>query len=407
MSFFTPNTDFYTSYFDKEKYILGYRISIVFTIIFGVLSGLAYFFFKDIFLSHFITFITGLFCVFYILKTKKYITLFWIYSVLGTLIMMVSMNFTPQITHFVDYIWILVVVLTAFVGISLKVGFMFLIINSISLLAFIIFSMNNHLKAIKLRDSIDIFSEVLETIVALYVFGYLLYKFIEFQSYSEKEITKTYKELKEKNEFISNQNKENIALVKEVHHRVKNNLQIIISLLRLQSNELDDKGKKPLIEATNRIMVMSLIHQKLYGNKSLSNVNLKEYLTDLSSDVKSIFLNNDNDVEIKINVNFDIGLKTIVPLGLLINELLSNSFKHAFKHNKVGLINIDITRLDDTHFEVIYKDNGIWIESKTNKSSFGLELIEIMTNQLEGDFERTKKETGTTYHFNLTDLEEE
>jgi len=408
MSFFTPNTDFYSSYFDKEKYILGYRISLIFSLVFGALSILSFFYFKDIFLPQFITLITGLFCFSYILTTKNYKTLFWIYSTVGTIVIATSMNFVPQITHFIDYIWALVIVLTAFVGISLKAGFIFLIINSINLLFFIIFSMNSHLKAIKLRDSIDVNSEIVETLIALFVFGYLLYKFIEFQSFSEKEISKTYEELKEKNEFISSQNKENITLVKEVHHRVKNNLQIIISLLRLQSNELkSQEAKTPLNEAINRIMVMSLIHQKLYGNKSLSNINLKEYLFELSEDVKSIFIEKDKDITVEIDVNFDVGLKTIVPLGLLINELLSNSFKHAFINTNKGHVLIKIISKSENKFQLFYTDNGAWISPKTNQNSFGLELIEIMTSQLEGESKRDLTKNGTKYLFNLTNLEEE
>lgn len=406
MNFFTPNTNFYSSYFDKEKYLLGYRISLIFSIVFGILSVLSFFYFKTIFITHFITFIIGLFCFAFILNTKNYKTLFWIYSTSGTLIMAYSMNFLPQITHFIDYIWTLVIVLTAFVGISLKAGYLFLIINSINLLFFIVFSMNSHLKEIKLRDAIDINSEIIETIVALFVFAFLLYKFIEFQSFSEKEISKTYEELKEKNEFISSQNKENITLVKEVHHRVKNNLQIIISLLRLQSNELkSQEAKKSLSEAINRIMVMSLIHQKLYGNKSLSNINLKEYLYELINDIKDVY----NTKEIKINIqsNYNVGLKTIVPLGLLFNELFTNTLKHAFRDLDKGEINIVIKQKVGRNFEVFYTDNGQWKEPSKEQNSFGLELIEIMTNQLEGHNEKVIDDKSTNYIFFLKDIDEE
>ena len=408
MSLFSPNTDFYTSYFDKERYILGYRISLIFTFVFGILSIISYFSFKEIFLFQFLTFLGGLFCFIYIVTVKNYTILFWLYALLGTFIISFSLHTSEQITHFVDYIWILVTVLTAFIGISLRIGFLFLIINTFSLLSFIIFSMNSHLKAIKLRDGIDITSEIIETLIALFVFGYLLYKFIQFQTYSEKEIIKNNIELKQKNKKISIQNQENIALIKEVHHRVKNNLQIIISLLRLQANEVKSKeGQAALTEAVNRIMVMSLIHQKLYGNKSLSSVDLEDYLTDLSQDVKSIFLENGKSVTITINANFDVGLKTIIPLGLLINELLSNSFKHAFKSTEVGEIKIKVNKSVNNKFDITYFDNGNWISPNENKKSFGLELIEIMTSQLEGEFKKTNNDEGTTYLFHLTDLEEE
>jgi two-component sensor histidine kinase len=403
---FTPNTDFYNNYFDKERYLLGYRISLIFTLVFGILSVLSYFYFKDIFLTHFITFITGLLCFIYILTTKNYKILFWAYSIVGTLVIIASMNFLPQITHFIDYIWALVIVLTAFVGINLRAGFIFLIFNSLNLLFFITFSMNQHLKAIKLRDSIDLNSEIIETFIALFVFGYLLYKFIEFQTFSEKEISKTYLELKEKNNYISSQNKENIALVKEVHHRVKNNLQIIISLLRLQSNELKtEETKTSLNEAINRIMVMSLIHQKLYGNESLSNINLKDYLIELIEDIKDVY--NTKDIEINIQSNYNVGLKTIVPLGLLFNELITNTLKHAFKDDDCGKITVVIKQKVGRDFEVFYTDNGKWIEPTEDHTSFGLELIDIMTSQLEGHYEKVIDDNSTNYIFFLKDIDEE
>ncbi len=407
MSLFSPNTNFYTSYFDKERYLLGYRISLIFTFTFGVLSVLSYFYFKEIFLYQFLTFLGGFFCFIYILTIKNYNVLFWFYAFLGTFIISFSLHTSEQITHFVDYIWILVAVLTAFIGISLKVGFLFLVINTLSLLSFIIFSMNTHIKAVKLRDGIDITSEIIETLIALFVFGYLLYKFIQFQTYSEKEIIKNNEELKQKNEYISAQNQENIALVKEVHHRVKNNLQIIISLLRLQSYEIKSKeGKMALTEAINRIMVMSLIHQKLYGNESISNVNLKEYLTELIGDIKTIFAQN-KQIKLNIDSNYNVGLKTIVPLGLLFNELASNSFKHAFKNKTEGEISITIKSKVGRDFEVHYFDNGQWIEPDESHFSFGMELLDIMSDQLEGHYERIINDKGTSFIFFLKDIDEE
>jgi len=406
MSFFTPNTDFYTSYFDKEKYLLVYRISLLFSFIFGVLSLTTFWYFKDIFYPQLITFFIGVFCLFFIVKTKKYKAFFWVFSVSGTLIIGGSLAFLSHITHFVDYIWVLVVVLTAFVGISLRIGFLFLMINSINLLLFIIFSMNNHYKNIKLRGSIDIATEIIETLVALSIFGYLLYKFIEFQSFSEQEIKKTYNELKEKNEYISAQNKENVALVKEVHHRVKNNLQIIISLLRLQSNDLkSDEAKKNLNEAINRIMVMALIHQKLYGNKSLSKINLKEYLVELIEDLKQIY--GTKNVKVYITSDYNAGLKTIVPLGLLFNELVTNTFKHAFDDEQEGEITIKIKQKKGNDFEIFYSDNGTWKQPSESQNSFGIELIEIMTQQLEGYYEKELTHNSTTFMFYLKDIEEQ
>ena len=140
----------------------------------------------------------------------------------------------------------------------------------------------------------------------------------------EKKAVKSYLDVKKKvvdkiNGTLKQKNKENLTLVKEIHHRVKNNLQIIISLLRLQKGELKSlEAKEHFTEAINRIMVMSLIHKKLYQQEELASISIKSYLEDLSSDIISI-TSLGKPVEVVINSNIEtIGLKTIVPLGLLI-----------------------------------------------------------------------------------------
>jgi len=176
-------------------------------------------------------------------------------------------------------------------------------------------------------------------------------------------------------------------------------------LLRLQSNELkSQEAKTPLNEAINRIMVMSLIHQKLYGNKSLSNINLQEYLYELTDDIKNIY--NTKDIQIDIQSNHNVGLKTIVPLGLLFNELLTNTLKHAFTDLDKGEIYIVIRQKTGGNFEVIYSDSGKWKEPSKHQNNFGLELIEIMTNQLEGHYQKVIN-NNTTYTFVLKDIDEE
>ena len=411
MSLFTPNTNFYNNFFDKERYILGYRISFIFTLLFAYLFISTYFFsFKNdpILTPYFITILIGATCFIYVLKTKNFIILFWFFAIIGTILLTYSLNFILDIPHYVDYIWAVVIVIITFIGISVKVGFVFLILNSLNILYFTLFNFNTHLSLLKPRTNLQLINDVIEVALALFVFGYLLYKFMEFQRFSEKEISKTYIELKEKNNFISSQNKENIALVKEVHHRVKNNLQIIISLLRLQTYELkSEESVNALNQAINRIMAMSLIHQKLYGNKSLSRINIKEYLNDLIEDIKVVF-NEEKPIKININSNFkNVGLKTIVPLGLLVNELTSNTLKYAFKNKSDGEITITIRKKIDDHFEMIFSDNGTWKEKKDNETSFGIELIEILTSQLEGECERFSDESGTTYAFFLTDIDDE
>ena len=208
------------------------------------------------------------------------------------------------------------------------------------------------------------------------------------------------------NETLKQKNKENLTLVKEIHHRVKNNLQIIISLLRLQKGELkSEEAKEHFTEAINRIMVMSLIHKKLYQQEELASISIQSYLQDLSADIISL-TSLGKPVKVVIHSNIKtIGLKTIVPLGLLTNELIINSLKHAFENKKEGTINITINKNGGSDFLLTYADNGEWVQPKEEHPSFGIELIEILTSQLEGTQTRTSNEEGTTYLFSLKNID--
>jgi two-component sensor histidine kinase len=209
------------------------------------------------------------------------------------------------------------------------------------------------------------------------------------------------KELKNINQKLVDKNSENIVLIKEVHHRVKNNLQIIISLLRLQKHELNEESKEKFDEAINRIMAMSIIHKKLYQTEELSKIDVESYIQELINEIISS-LSTHNNIKTNINTNIDsIGLKTIVPFGLLMNELLSNSFKHAFTEINNGTINIDINYSLDANLSLNYSDNGTWKEPSSSSSQFGLELIQVLTDQLEGTFKRQASE----YSFTLQNLD--
>ena len=208
--------------------------------------------------------------------------------------------------------------------------------------------------------------------------------------------------LEDQNKLILSKNSENETLLKEIHHRVKNNLQIVISLLRMQSMEMkSEESKTYFTEAINRIMAMFLVHQKLYGEKELSKIDLEKYIEELVNDIIAISFDKNNiELLIKVNVEY-LSLDTIMPLGLLINELASNSLKHAF-NDKDGQISIVINQTGDK-FDFDYSDNGIWKTPVSDRVSFGVELIDILTDQMNGS-KVLDTGNGTHYSFKLTNL---
>jgi two-component sensor histidine kinase len=205
-------------------------------------------------------------------------------------------------------------------------------------------------------------------------------------------------QLLETNQTLNERNEEKDLLLKEIHHRVKNNLQIISSLLRLQSHEIDDviaKGK--FIDSVNRIKSISNLHETIYQSDNIVSVDMNEYLKNLAlSIIESYSL----DKVIHLNIKsepIDVDNDHIVPISLILNEMISNSVKHAFVNSKKGEISISISSLEEENkYQLLYSDSGTWVESETD-NSFGTELIESLVDQLSGVIERKPSEEKSEY----------
>lgn len=188
------------------------------------------------------------------------------------------------------------------------------------------------------------------------------------------------------------------VLIKEIHHRVKNNLQIIKSLIRLQNGTIEDQAITDiLLDFENRVTSMALVHESLYKSLDLSKVNIKEYYTKLLKDLIQAY-SLDVEVEGVFDINIDnFGIDTLIPLGLLTNEIISNALKHGFEGRKKGIISVEITMQDNGMYQLKIGDNGIGMHERfQNKQSLGMELIETLVEQLDGEMTRVI-ENGTHY----------
>lgn len=198
---------------------------------------------------------------------------------------------------------------------------------------------------------------------------------------------------------VNKKSEERKVLLQEIHHRVKNNLQIIISLLRLQKENSDNKLQEKLDEAINRVSAISLVHEKIYHSDNLAKINMNDYVHNLANDIITSFTIN-NKPSLSVQTNFhDLDVKSLVPMALILNELITNSLKHGLKDFENGKIEINIF-VHNNKISMSYSDNGKWIEN-SSKASFGISLIETFTEQLDGSFSRTV-ENGTTYNFEFT-----
>ena len=193
-------------------------------------------------------------------------------------------------------------------------------------------------------------------------------------------------------------------LLKEIHHRVKNNLQIITSLLNLQTNTIEDeKVKAILFQSKTRIESMCKVHEMLYSSKNLSSINYGDYLKDLLDKLIVNAKGESNQILLQLDVNnLFLNINTAIPFGLLINELVTNSLKYAFPENGKGTITITINSINDVQYELIYGDDGVGYApeiSFKDAHSLGFQLIDSLSEQLNGVIKRDFSKKGTHYSF--------
>ena len=191
------------------------------------------------------------------------------------------------------------------------------------------------------------------------------------------------------------------VLLSEIHHRVKNNLEIVSSLLDLQAADfVDEPALRVLRSSQNRIRSMALIHEKLYQSEALARIDFGDYIRTLVADLYNLYGVSPDDIELKIDVDqILLGIDSSIPSGLIINELVSNSLKHAFPADRHGEISIAFRPDDDSQYMLTVGDNGVGFPEGLdfrNTKSLGLRLVNALTAQLKGTIEMDRS-GGTAF----------
>ncbi|MEO7804256.1 MAG: histidine kinase dimerization/phosphoacceptor domain -containing protein [Actinomycetota bacterium] len=194
--------------------------------------------------------------------------------------------------------------------------------------------------------------------------------------------------------------KEREVLLKEVHHRVKNNLQVVSSLLGLQAGHFNDtRLRQALEESQNRVFSIALVHENLYRSKDLAQVEFSDYVHSLVDN-----LPRSSSAGMQVSVTQDIeacrlSIETAVPCGLIINELVTNALKHAFPGEGHGLIRVVLQRVDPSNWMLLVADDGIGLPlgiDMKKTESLGLELVSLLVKQISGSLE-IKRDSGTSF----------
>jgi PAS domain S-box-containing protein len=214
-------------------------------------------------------------------------------------------------------------------------------------------------------------------------------------------------DIKDAEEKIMESLNEKEVLLQEIHHRVKNNMQIISSLLSLQANHTDNEETVEILkESRGRVKSMAMIHEKLYHGQNIGKLNMAEYLNNLVSDIVRFYSKPSSDIRIDVDVeDIKLNIDTAIPMGLMVNEIVSNSTKYAFP-NKSGLVTLKLKYLDDNYLLYV-SDNGIGFSEDLitqESTTLGLKLIKTLAIQLEGELE-IKSNNGTSFILKFKELE--
>jgi len=204
---------------------------------------------------------------------------------------------------------------------------------------------------------------------------------------------------------LSRSLKEKELLLKEIHHRVKNNLQVVSSLLKLQTGYVKDENALDLLmDSQNRVRSMALVHQKLYQSADFSEINFTEYLRQLSGHLLNSFKTNPEIVNIDISAEkLELGIDHAVPCGLIVNELISNSLKYAFPDGKKGTIVIDLQKCNNNEIILTISDDGVGFPEGINyreTQSLGLQLVNTLVGQIDGNISM-ENHVGTTFRISF------
>jgi PAS domain S-box-containing protein len=239
------------------------------------------------------------------------------------------------------------------------------------------------------------------------------FPFIDMTSGSLKGVIEYVRDITDRKaaeERLTSSLEEKEILLKEVHHRVKNNLQVISGLLNLQAHHItDEKAQETYKESQNRVVSMALIHQDLYQSKDLAQVNFADHVRNLAENLFASYGIKDDRVSLIIEAeNLELVVDTAIPCGLVVNELLSNSLKHGFPGGRKGEIRINFAAFENGNFILTVADNGVGFPVKMDPEktdSLGMQLVSVLVQQLGGTLELDRTD-GTSFTITFKEYHE-
>lgn len=341
--------------------------------------------------------------LFIVFKYNNYYLPSILFIIGGVTVVSFSIFLDLTAVHYIDPLWIICISLYAFIMLGKHWGLVSFGYGIILIGTFLVFRFKKHLEISDYLDSRSEWAMAVEVAVCMIIIAFFVNYFIRMVNYSELKHRDVNAELVGKNNELQRTDMEKTVMLQEIHHRVKNNLQIIISLLRMQSSQLENEEARLNYQVSiDRILSMALIHQRMYEQNDFSTITIEDYVRRLVVDMLQSH-DRSHDIDLKVEGNeLQLGLKTLVPLGLIVTELVSNTLKHGIPEK--GSIEIKVEEKGDCLL-FIFKDSGSWKEPK-QKESFGLSLIETLVDQLEGEMSKEITASGTKFIIRFHDLDD-
>lgn len=324
----------------------------------------------------------------------------------ATILAMVSAIIVTLFSGGIQSPFIFVLAIIVFAGYvnAREYGQVFLIINLLVLTLFFLYEMGDFKIS---TNSVPLESRAWFAFLSVFFAVYLL------GGVFGKNLLKAHHKLYESRNEVQKRILEKETLLKEVHHRVKNNLQTVSSLLSLQSRTITDPKISSIIKSSqNRVVSMAMVHEMLYKRDDyLSKIELRPYVKELCDYlVRSIRGSNDR-VKVKLDIDdMKLSIDTVIPLGLIINETITNALKYGITEDYKGRIQVSVKKIGEKRYEMFLGDNGIGYPEDVdpkNITSLGLKLIYNLSRQLRGSITRDYAQSGTYYRIEFEEIVEE
>lgn len=395
----------FEDFHDEAGYILTYRMNLFLGSTVLILGFLLLAFYGPLYsLMSFVCFFSILYFFIRIRKTGNYKTAALFINLIGATFCLATLYGIQTQPHLIDGLWMIINIFYMFLTVNKNWGIILSFIHGLALSTFYYFFFEEQIQLIEKLTEGQIIAIGINVFLCFMIILYLSWQNIKTNKNAKSKLQEVQETLQKQYNIILKQNEEKTMMLKEIHHRVKNNLQVITSLLRLQSRELENaEAISKFKETINRVIAMSLIHEKMYQSEELAKIDMEEYFKSLARDLMSSYhIGYPIDIQIQCGIE-SLGMRPIVPLALIFNELFSNSLKYAFIDNKEAKIEIALYQQSENEFFLIYQDNGSW-KQPSRPDSFGLELIKTLTEQLDGKL--TFSQTPfTRYEFRFYDLD--